>query len=116
MVHPKSHNTPNDISGAVFIFGIMWVCLACLLRPGRWSVAICDDSIVLLYGSLAVMSFEIMTGAIVVVACFSGCISAPESSVFSVYLLGEFGGVTIQFIKLILGLLISMLLLIAPTG
>ena len=34
MVHPPSHRTPNDISGTVFIFGKIWICLACLLRPG----------------------------------------------------------------------------------
>ena len=27
MVHPSSHKTPNDINGAVFIFGNMWICL-----------------------------------------------------------------------------------------
>ena len=82
--------------------------------PGRWNIAICDESIVLPSGSLSVMLFEIMTGAIVVVACFSRCIFVTESTFASVFLLGQFGGVSINFIKLILGLLISILLIIAP--
>ena len=93
VVHPSSHMTHNYISGAVFIFGEMWICLACLLRPGICSVAMCEYSIVLPPGSLAVILFEIITGAIVLVACFSGCISAPESVISRVLLLGEFGGV-----------------------
>ena len=85
MMHPSSHKTPNDIIGAVLIFGKMWICLAYFLRPGEWSVAICDDSIVLPSGSI---SFDIITGAIVVVAHFSRCIFAPESVIASVLLLG----------------------------
>ena len=77
-----------------------------MFRPGSRSVNICDDSIVLPSGSLTVISFEIMTGAIVVVACFSRCIFAPESASANVFLLGELGGVPIQFVKLNLGLLI----------
>ena len=65
-------------------------------------------------GSFAVISFEIMTGYIVVVAFFARCIFTPESTIASVLLLGEFGGVPIQFIKPILGLIISNLLIIAP--
>ena len=57
-------------------------------------------------GSLAVMSFEIMTGSIVVVACSSRYIFAPESAISSVFLLGGLCGVPIKFIKPILGLLI----------
>ena len=53
VLHPSSHNTPNDINGAVFIFGKMWICLASFLRPGIWSVAICVNSIFLPCGSLA---------------------------------------------------------------
>ena len=83
-----------------------------MLRPGSWSVAICDGSNVLPSGSLAVISFEIMTGAIVVVACFARCIFAPMSAIAGVFLLGEFDGVPIQFIKIILGLLSSILLMI----
>ena len=64
--------------------------------------------------SLAVISFDIITGAIVVVACFHGCIFAPESAIDRILLLGYFGGSPIQFVKLILGLLISILLIIAP--
>ena len=77
MVHPSSHKTPNEISGFIFIFGIMWICLACLLRPGSWSVAICDDYIVLPYRSLDIVSFDIMTGAIFLVAFSTMCIFAP---------------------------------------
>ena len=106
MLHQLSHKTPNDISGAVFIYGKMWICLASLIRPGCWSVAMCDESIVLPSGSLAVMSFEIMTGSNVLVACFSGWIFAPGSATAGVFLLVEFGGITIQYIKLILRLLI----------
>ena len=57
LVHPSSHKTPNYISDAVLIFGVIWICLACLLRPGICSVAMCDESIVLPSGSLAVISF-----------------------------------------------------------
>ena len=48
----------------------------------------CDDSIVIPYGSLVVISFKIITGAIVVVACFARYIFAPESVIASVLLLG----------------------------
>ena len=48
----------------------------------------CDDSIVFPYGSLAVISFEIITGSIVVVDCFARCILAPDSAIDSVMLLG----------------------------
>ena len=75
----------------------------------------CDDSIVLPSGSLDVVSFEIITGYIAVVACFSRYIFAPESAIYSMFLLEEFGGVPIHFIKLFLGLLISILLVITPT-
>ena len=91
----------------------MRICLACLLGPGIYSVNICDDSIVLLSGNISVISFEMMTRAIVVVDCFSRCIFAPESAIASMFLLGEFVGVPIQLIKLILMLLISILLIIA---
>ena len=40
------------------------------------------------------------------VACFDRYIFAPESAISSVLLLGEFDGVLIQYIKLILVLLI----------
>ena len=74
----------------------------------------CDDSILLPYGTLAVMLFLIITGAIVVVACFARFIFAPVSAIASVFILGELGGFPIQFIKLVLGLLIEILLIIAP--
>ena len=53
--------------------------MACLLRPGNCIVAIFDDYIVLPSDSIAVMSFEIMTGVIVVVACFAICIFETDS-------------------------------------
>ena len=66
----------------------MLICLAFLLIPGSWSVAIFDDSIVLTHGSISVMSFEIIIGAIVVVDCFDRCIFAPDSAIYSTILLG----------------------------
>ena len=92
----------------------MWNCLACLLRPGRCSVGMCVDSIVIPSGSLDFISFSIITGAIVGVACFARYIFAPESDIASMLLLVGLGGASILFIKLILGLLISILLTIAP--
>ena len=86
-VNLKSHNTPNDISGAVLIFVKMWIYLACLLRPGIWSVAMCEDSIVLPFGSLDIISFKIITRTIVVVACFSRCILSLESAIASMLLI-----------------------------
>ena len=74
----------------------------------------CDDSIVLPYGSISVILFEIITGDIVVMACFAMCIFAPESDIARMLLLGKFGGVLIQFIKLILGLIVSILIIISP--
>ena len=106
MVHPSSHKNTHGINGAVFIFGKIWICLACLLRPDIWSVEICEDSIVFSSGSLTVISFDIITGGIIVVDCFSRCIFALESAISIILLPGEIGGVPIQFIKLILGLLI----------
>ena len=35
------------------------------VRPGRWSVATYDDSIVIPYDRLDITSFEIITGSIV---------------------------------------------------
>ena len=106
MIHPSSHKTSNDINGDVIIFGKIWICLACLLITGSWSVAMCEDSIVIPSGSLAVVLFRIITGAVVVVDCFAGCIFAPESAIDNMLFLGGLGGVSIQFIKIILGLLI----------
>ena len=65
----------------------MLICLACLLKPGSWNIAMCDDSIVLPSGSMDVMSFEIITGAFVLVAGFSRCIFSPKSAISSVFLL-----------------------------
>ena len=55
-----------------------------------------------------------MNGDIVVVACFARCIFAPEFAIPSVFLLGDFGGVPIKFIKLVFVLLILILLIISP--
>ena len=62
--------TTNGTSGSVFVLGEIWICLTCLLVPSSWSVAMCDDFIFLPSGSLAVISFDIITGDIVVVAFF----------------------------------------------
>ena len=56
--------------------------------PDIRSVDMCDESIVLPYGSIAVIPFEIITGAILVVACFAGFICASESVITSMLLLG----------------------------
>ena len=106
MVHLLSHNIPNDNSGAILIFGKMRIFLACFLAPGIWSVYKCDNSIVIPSGRIDVMSFNIITGDIFGMACFSGCIFAPESAIASVYLLEELGGVPILLMKLILWVLI----------
>ena len=114
MVHPSMHKTPNNINGAVYILVKIWICLASLLRPGIWSVAIFVDSIVIKSGSLALISLSIITGAIVGVSCLDMFIFAPESVIASMLVLVGLGGVSIQFTKLILGLLILILLSIAP--
>ena len=57
----------------------------------------CEDSIVFPYGSLSVISFDIITGYIVLGDYISGCIFAPESEISSMFLLGGLGGVLIQF-------------------
>ena len=41
-------------------------------RRGSWSVAMCDESIMLPSVSLSVISFDIITGTIVAVAFFLG--------------------------------------------
>ena len=74
----------------------------------------CDYYIVLPYGNIYDILFDIITRDIVVVACFVKCIFAPESDIASMLLLGDLGGVLIKFIKIILGLLISILLIITP--
>ena len=55
-----------------------------------------------------------MDGSIVGVASFSRCMFAPESLIYSVYFLGELGGISILLIELILGALILILFIIAP--
>ena len=71
----------------------MWICLACLLRSGSWSVAMWEESIVLPFVSLYLISFEVITGDIVVVVCFDSCTFAPESTIAIVLLIGELVGV-----------------------
>ena len=73
----------------------MWICLTCLLIPGIWSVAVCVDSVVIPSGSLDFISFSIITGAIVWVACLARCIFAPESVISSTLVLVGLGGVSI---------------------
>ena len=114
MVHPSSRKTPNNINGDGFIFGKMWICLALLIIIGIQSVAMYEYYIVLPSCSLSVILFDINIGSIVVVACFDRCIFAPESEIARVLILGELSGGLIKFIKLILWLLISILLIIAP--
>ena len=77
MVHPSSHKTPHDINGDVYILGKMWISLVCLFRPGRCSVDVCVESIVVPSASIDFISFSIIIGAIVGVACFARCIFAP---------------------------------------
>ena len=95
MMHPSSHRNPNNINGAVCIFGKMGICLACFLRPGSWSDAMCVDSIVLPSGSLVFISFSIIIEAIVEVACLYRCIFAPESVIAIILVLVGLGGVSI---------------------
>ena len=44
------------------------------------------------YGSICLISFDIITGGIVVVACFDRFILSPESVISSMLILGVFGG------------------------
>ena len=73
----------------------MWICLTFLLRPGSCIVAICDVSIVIPPGSLSLISFSIIAGAIVGVAFFARCIFAPESVISSMLVLVGLGEVSI---------------------
>ena len=73
----------------------------------------CEESIVLSSGSHAIVLSDSITGAIVVVDCFTRCIFAPDSVIDSMLLLGGLGGVLIKYIKLIVGLLIPILPIIA---
>ena len=74
-----------------------------LHSPGSWSVPICHDSAVLLFGSIDVISFDIMNGAIVVVAYLDRCIFVPDSVIDSMFVLVESYGFLILMIKIILG-------------
>ena len=60
------------------------------------------------------MLFGIMIGSIVGVASFSRWIFAPDSLIADVKFLGELGGGPIFFIKLILGVPILILFILAP--
>ena len=71
----------------------MWIYLACFLRPGIWSVAMCVESIVLSSGSLDFISFYIIAGAIGGVTCLARCIFAPEYEINSMLVLVGLGGV-----------------------
>ena len=95
MVHPSSHINPNDIHGDVCIFGKMWIYLACFLRPGIWSVAICEDYIVFPSSSPVDISTNIVIEAIVGVACFARCIFAPESVIARILVIFGLGAVLI---------------------
>ena len=75
--------------------GKICIYLACLLISGSWSVSICVDYIVLPSGSLAFVSFSIITGAIVGVGCFARCIFSPESDIYGMLLLVGSCGVSI---------------------
>ena len=55
----------------------------------------CVDSIVLPSGSLAFISFSIITGAIVEVACLARCIFAPKFVIASMLVLVGLCGVSI---------------------
>ena len=69
----------------------------------------CEDSIVIPSGILAVISVDIITEFLLLVACFSGCVFTPESVISSMLLIGGLGGVSTKFIKLILWLIILIL-------
>ena len=55
-----------------------------------------------------------MTGVIVVETCLDRCIFTPESAMASMCLLVELGGVPILLIKPSLGVLVLILVIIAP--
>ena len=46
---------------------------------------ICEDSIVLPYGSLSGILYDNIIGGVLVVDCFDGCIFTPESAIASVF-------------------------------
>ena len=73
----------------------MWICLTFLLIPGSWNFATHVESIVLPYGSLTFISFSIITGGIVGVACLVRCILAPYSTISSMVVLSGLGGLLI---------------------
>ena len=60
------------------------------------------------------MLFDIITGAIVCVASFARRMFTPESTIASVYFLGEFCGVRILLIEPILSVMILILFILIP--
>ena len=76
----------------------MWISLACLLIHDSWSVAISENYILIPSDSLTVILFDVITGAIVVVAYFTRCVFAPDYDITSMLLLGGLGGVSIIFL------------------
>ena len=102
------------MSGSVIILGEIIICLDFLVRPGSWVVATCDDFVVIPYGILAEMVFDIITGAISGVTSFARWMFTPESEITSIYFLGELGGFLILLIKLVLSVLILVLFVITP--
>ena len=85
MVHPSSNKTPNDINEDIFICGKMCIYLAFLRRPGSWIVTMCEDSIVIPSVIIAIISVEILTGAILVVTFFARFIFVPEYAIASIF-------------------------------
>ena len=95
MVHPSSHKTPNNINGAVLIFGKMWIYFASLIRLGSLIFAICVNSVVFPSGSIDSILLFIVTGSIVGVACLARYIFALESVIAIILILVGLGGVLI---------------------
>ena len=60
-----------------------------------WSVAICVESIVLPSVSLDLISFYIIKGDIVGVACLARCTFTPDSAIATMLVLVGLGGVLI---------------------
>ena len=69
------------MSGDVLIIGEIYIRLASLVRPGISSVATGYNYMVLPSDRLAFMLFSIITGVIVFVAFFAGCIFSPNSGI-----------------------------------
>ena len=98
----------------MFSFWDMFISIDSFVGPDSCSVTTSDGSVVLPYGSLAVMLFGTIMGEIVGVASFYRWMFAPESLIACGYSLGELVGVLILLIKIILRVLILILFLITP--